>query len=76
MTTPQVMLEELFRAKLDDLRSIAAAYDVQRSGGVDLLRARLIQPLNHLRAARPPTATWRGNVHRPDRVRERSMARG
>ncbi|MGB0726785.1 MAG: hypothetical protein ACPGR0_00605 [Candidatus Poseidoniaceae archaeon] len=45
MTTPQVMLEELFRAKLDDLRSIAAAYDVQRSGGVDLLRARLIREL-------------------------------
>tara|TARA_B100000925_G_scaffold174964_1_gene131891 strand:+ start:2005 stop:3792 length:1788 start_codon:yes stop_codon:yes gene_type:complete len=45
MTTPQVMLEELFRAKLDDLRSIAAAYDVPRSGGVDLLRARLISEL-------------------------------
>ena len=45
MTTPQVMLEELFRAKLDDLRSIAAAYDVPRSGGVDLLRARLIREL-------------------------------
>ena len=45
MTTPQVMLEELFRAKLDDLRSIAAAYDIPRSGGVDLLRARLISEL-------------------------------
>lgn len=45
MTTPQVMLEELFRAKLDDLRSIAAAYDLPRAGGVDLLRARLISEL-------------------------------
>ena len=45
MTTPQVMLEELFRAKLDDLRSIAAAYDLPRAGGVDLLRARLISQL-------------------------------
>lgn len=45
MVDAAAMLEELYRAKLDDLRSIAAAYDLPRTGGVDLLRARLIRDL-------------------------------
>lgn len=45
MVEAAAMLEELYRAKLDDLRSIAAAYDLPRTGGVDLLRARLIREL-------------------------------
>ena len=39
------LLNELYQAKLDDLRQIAVTYNLPKNGSVEHLRARLIRDL-------------------------------